>query len=334
MDQTEVIEALKNKDAYDEEVEKIEILQTHISYVFLTGKYAYKVKKAVNLGFLDYTTLEKRKFFCEEEVRINSLLSEDMYIGVVPINKKGDKIKIRGEGKTVEYAVKMLEMPQESIMTNLLIKNRVNDKHIKEIAKIIHKFHEKTRSDKEVKEYGRTKYILANWVQNFDQTKEFKKFLGEDKYFYIKDKVMEFIEKNKEFFEKRRKNCRVKECHGDLHSGNIFITDKIYIFDAIEFNKAFSCSDVANEVAFLAMDLDFHGRKDLSELFINEYIKLSGDSEIYKLLDFYKCYRAYVRAKVNCFKLADMHVPDHERKEAKELAKKYFDLAHEYAKFI
>ncbi len=334
MEQAEVIESLKRKDAYDEDVEKIEMLQTHISYIFLTGRYAYKIKKAVNLGFLDYTTLEKRKFFCEEEVRINSLLSKDMYIGVVPINKKGNRIKIRGEGKTVEYAVKMIEMPQEAIMTKLLIKGKVFDKHIKEIARIIHEFHKKTRSDEEVKEYGKTKYILANWIQNFDQTRDFRKTLGEDKYFYIKNKIMNFIEKNRDLFEKRRKNCRVKECHGDLHSGNIFITDKIYIFDAIEFNKAFSCSDVANEVAFLAMDLDFHERKDLSELFIKEYIRLSGDNEIYKLLDFYKCYRAYVRAKVNCFKLLDKQVPEHEKREAEMLAKKYFDLAYKYSQNI
>ncbi len=330
--QAEVIEALKNKDAYDEDVEKIEIIQTHISYVFLTGKYAYKIKKAVNLGFLDYTTLEKRKFFCEEEIRINSLLSRDMYIGVVPINKKGNKIKIKGEGETVEYAVKMLEMPQDAIMTKLLAKNKVNEKHIKEIAKIVYEFHKKTRSDEEVKEYGKIKYILSNWVQNFEQTEKFKKFLGESEYYFIKNKVMKYIDENNGFFEKRRKYCRIKECHGDLHSGNIFITDKIYIFDAIEFNKAFSCSDVANEIAFLAMDLDFHKKYNLSELFVKEYIRLSNDDEINELLDFYKCYRAYVRAKVNCFKLVDENISESEKEEAKHLAKEYFNLAYEYSK--
>ncbi len=327
----DIVEALKNPEAYDEEVEKVEVKQTHISWVFLTGKYAYKVKKPVNFGFLDFTTLEKRKFYCEEEIRVNKPLCGDMYIEVVPINKnKG--IKIKGEGETIEYAVKMKEFPQEKIMSFMLKKNEVKNEHIVEIARLLAEFHEKAKTGKGIDEYGSLKQVKFNWIQNFDQTREFKNIVfKKEKFDFIENKIMNFMLNNQRLFERRVEEGRVRECHGDVHSGNIFIVDKIYIFDAIEFNKAFKCSDVAAEIAFLAMDLEFHGRNDFSKLFVENYIELSKDEELLQLLEFYKCYRAYVRAKVTSFKL-NQDISQKEKEQAKELARKYFDLAYEYAR--
>ena len=161
-----------------------------------------------------------------------------------------------------------------------------------------------------------------------------RQFVTLPRGFKKKSRTDEFLKKNRDLFAKRVSQNRVKKCHGDIHSGNIFIADKIYIFDAIEFNERFRCCDVASEVAFLAMDLDFEGRSDLSNFFVERYIKYSGDQELEELLAFYKCYRAYVRGKVTSFKLNDSSVGNEEKNEAIKLASAYFELAAEYAKMF
>lgn len=329
--QEQVIEALKKPKAYNEEAKKIELKQTHISYVFLTKNFGYKIKKAVNFGFLDFSTLEKRHFFCEEELRLNKRLCEDMYLEVVSINKS-ETIRICGEGIPIEYAVKMKRMPEEKIMTKLLEKEKIDNNIIDKIAKIIVEFHKKARNSKKISEFGSLSMIENNWKENFDQTKEFiGKTITESKYDLIRDKAKDFMSKNKVLFAKRVSENRIKECHGDIHSGNIFVADKIYIFDAIEFNERFRYCDVASEIAFLAMDLDFKKRNDLSKFFVEKYLKYSGESDLLKILDFYKCYRAYVRGKVVSFKLNDQQVSKEEKKAAIKCAKSYFDLAVTYA---
>ena len=159
-------------EAYEEDPGSIELVQTHISAVFLTKNFVYKVKKAVNFGFLDFTTLEKRRFFCEKELNLNKRLCGDMYLEVVPINK-ATAVKIKGEGETVEYAVKMKRIPQEKIMSRLLEENKVDNKLIDEIAKIIAEFHSKAETNKRISEFGSLAAIETNWKENFEQTEEF-----------------------------------------------------------------------------------------------------------------------------------------------------------------
>jgi len=330
----EVAEAMRKPEAYDEKVKDIELIQTHISFVFLANGFVYKIKKPVNFGFLDYSTLEKRKFFCEEEIRLNKELAGEIYLEVVPISRdEKNNVKIKGAGKAVEYAVKMKRLPQEAIMTALLLKNKITEKHIIKIAEMLANFHKKARDDEEISRFGSIEHVKFVWQQNFEQTGAIRgKIVSKEEFDFIEKKVNNFIKNNKKLFEKRVKEKKIKECHGDAHSGNIFaVGDKIYIFDAIEFNLAFRSCDVASEIAFLAMDLEFNKRKDLSRLFVEKYIEFSGDSEIRKLIDFYKCYRAYVRAKVTSFKLFDENVPEKEKKECEELTKKYFSLALNYA---
>jgi aminoglycoside phosphotransferase family enzyme len=332
--QKQVVEALMKPEAYDEEPGKIELTQTHISFVFLTRNFVYKVKKAVDLGFLDFTTLEKRRFFCEKELELNRRLCGDMYIEVVPINKS-NVIKIKGEGETVEYAVKMKRMPQEKMMSRLLEENKVDSKFIDEIAKIIAEFHSKAETNKRISEFGSLKIIETNWKENFDQTREFVgKTISTEDFTLIRERIEHFMKNNVSFFEKRMKGGRVRDCHGDIHSGNIFVTDRIYIFDAIEFNERFRYSDVASDIAFLAMDLDFKRRTDLSNFFVERYVEYSGDQRLTKLLPFYKCYRAYVRGKVVSFKLKDPNVGGEEKRAAMKEAKAYFKLASTYAKIL
>jgi len=332
--QKQVVEALMKPEAYDEEPGKIELIQTHISFVFLTRNFVYKVKKAVDLGFLDFTTLEKRRLFCEKELELNRRLCEGMYLEVVPINRS-NIIKIKGEGKTVEYAVKMKRMPQEKMMSKLLEENKVDSKLIDRIAKIIAEFHSKAETNKRISRFGSLKIIETNWKENFEQTREFvDKTISTEEFNLIRERIDNFTERNLSLFEKRIADGRVRDCHGDIHSGNIFVTDRIYIFDAIEFNERFRYADVASDVAFLAMDLDFKQRTDLSNFFVEKYVEYSGDLELVKLLPFYKCYRAYVRGKVTSFKLKDPSVGREEKSGAIKEAKSYFKLASTYAKIL
>jgi hypothetical protein len=330
--QEQVIDALMKPEAYEEAPGHVELVQTHISFVFLTSNFVYKVKKSVNFGFLDFTTLEKRRFFCEKELQLNRRLCGDMYIEVTPINK-AETIKIKGEGKTVEYALKMKRMPQEKIMRSLLEENQVDEKLIDQLAKLIAEFHSKAETSKTISEVGSLVTVKKNWEENFDQTRDYiGKTISKSDFELIQTRIELFMKKNKTLFDKRTAEGKVRDCHGDIHSGNIFVTDRIYIFDAIEFNERFRFSDVAADMAFLAMDLDFRGKMSLSNFFVEKYVKYSGDEELRKLLAFYKCYRACVRGKVVGFKLNDPDVCDKEKKEAKEEAEAYFKLASTYIK--
>jgi len=331
--QKQVVEALRKPEAYDEEPGQIELIQTHISFVFLTRNFVYKVKKSVDLGFLDFTTLEKRRFFCEKELELNRRLCEGMYLEVVPINRS-NTVKIKGEGETIEYAVKMKRMPQESMMRKLLEENKVDSKLIGRIAKIIAEFHSKAETNRRISEFGSLS-IETNWKENFAQTEEFVgKTISMKDFKLILERVEAFMNRNASLFEKRKAEGRIRDCHGDIHSGNIFVIDGIYIFDAIEFNERIRYTDVAADVAFLAMDLDFRERSDLSALFVEMYIKYSGDQELVRLLPFYECYRAYVRGKVTSFKLKDPNVGRDEKNAATKEAKAYFKLASTYVKAL
>ena len=336
-DQKPIVEALMKPETYDEYPGRIELIQTHISFIFLTQEFVYKVKKAVDLGFLDFTTLEKRHFFCKKELEINRKLCEDMYLEVVPINKSRI-IKIKGKGKTVEYAVKMKRIPQERMMSNLLEENKIDKNLIERIAEIIANFHSKAETVNKKTNNNLPELdpiVEANWKENFDQTREFiGKTISAEEFELVRQKIEGFIERNFRIFKKRMKEGRVKYCHGDIHSGNIFIADKIYIFDAIEFNDRIRCSDVTADIGFLAMDLDFRRRGDLSDILINRYVQCSGDEELALLLPFYKSYRAYVRGKVISFKLRDPNIIRQEKIIASKEAKAYFRLAASYSETL
>lgn len=332
MDQHALVEELMKPETYDEDVQKIELVQTHISFVFLAGNYVYKVKKSVNFGFLDFTTLEKRKFFCNRELELNRRLAGDMYLEVVPINRSDNQIKIKGEGETIEYAVKMRRIPEDTMMSGLIARNQVDKVLIDELAKIIAEFHAKAETGGSINKFGSLETIKFNWDENFDQTRDFiGRTIDSNQFDVIHHKIQAFMKKNKPLIKTRIDHGRIRDCHGDLHSGNIFVADRIYIFDCIEFNERFRYSDVTADIGFLAMDLDFRNKRDLSKYFIDQYVEFSQDHDLLLLLPFYKCYRAYVRGKVIGFQLADPNVGASEKDQAKREARAYFDLATEYA---
>ncbi|PVX23711.1 MAG: hypothetical protein CW716_11540 [Candidatus Bathyarchaeum sp.] len=333
-DQKQVVEALLKPETYGQEVKQIELKQTHISFVFLNEEFVYKVKKAVNFGFLDFSTLEKRRIFCEKELILNKRLCGEMYLEVVPITMSAaGVIKVNGEGKTIEYAVKMRRVGEDKIMTRLLDEGKVNEDVVDRIAKILADFHLNAKTGEKVGEFGSLQMVETNWKENFEQTEEFiGKSVSKESYSLIRKKVQDFMKKNAAFFANRVADNKVRECHGDVHSGNIFVADKIYIFDAIEFNERFRHCDVASEIAFLAMDLDYKGRSDLATFFVKKYVEYSKDETLEKIVPFYKCYRAYVRGKVTSFKLNDPNVNPEEKNAAQKEAKAYFELAAKYAK--
>jgi aminoglycoside phosphotransferase family enzyme len=330
--QNKVVEALLKTDSYPEETNKIELIQTHISFVFVTDNFVYKVKKAVNFGFLDFSTLENRHLYCQKELEINKRLCPQIYLEVVPLNQK-IKIKIKGEGEIIEYALKMKRLPQERIMTLLLKEGKVYKETIDEIAKVISQFHLNAETNLEISQFGTINIIKTNWDENFSQTTKYiDQTIPRITFQFIQTGINTFIKTNQALFEDRIANNRIRDCHGDLHSGNIFITDQICIFDAIEFNDRFRYSDIAADVAFLAMDLDFQQRPDLSNYLLERYLVYSKDKQLMQLLAFYKCYRAYVRGKVISFKLDDNNIEQTEKTSAIKEAQAYFKLAGEYAK--
>jgi len=327
-----LVEAMLKPETYPDPTGKIELIQTHISFVFLTENYVYKVKKPVNFGFLDFSTLEKRKMYCEKELTLNRRLCPEIYLSVVPITNAGG-LRIGGEGEPVEYALKMKRLPQECIMTQLLREGKIGKETIDALAKRVAEFHSEAQTNAEIAEIGGVKTVQFNWDENFAQT---QKYIGltvsQADYGLMQNKVNGFIAGNAALFQRRLEDKRIRDCHGDLHSGNIFVTDKICIFDAIEFNDRFRYSDVAADVAFLAMDLDFQNRSDLVDYFIQQYIGYSNDTELPKLLPFYKCYRAYVRGKVVSFRLDDPNIKPEDKQAATKEASAYLLLAAAYAK--
>jgi aminoglycoside phosphotransferase family enzyme/predicted kinase len=329
----ELVKALLEPKAYPEAAGRIELMQTQMSFVFLTREFVYKVKKAVDLGYLDYTTLDKRRFFCQKEVELNRRLCPEIYLGVVPITQDKGVIRIGGRGEAIEYAVRMRRLPQEKMLNVLLAKNGVTAEMITGVARKLAAFHNKAETSPEISAFGGVKAITRNADENFDQTEKYVgKTISEDNFQHIKEYTDSFIQQNTPLFNKRVNEGRIRDCHGDLHAAHICFTNDICIYDCIEFNDRFRYCDVASEMAFLAMDLDHYGRADLSRSLIKAYVAGSGDKELIRLLGFYKGYRAYVRGKVESFKLDDPYISEDEKIRTQDIAASYFDLARAYTR--
>ena len=326
-----LVQALLIPEAYPHRPREIELVQTQMSFIFLAGDYAYKVKKAVDLGYLDYTTLDKRKHFCHQEVMLNRRLCPEVYLGVVQVAEEEGRIVVEGKGEAMEYAVKMRRLPQERTMDNLLRRNQVSEEMVDRVAQRLAEFHQKAETNEEISSFGDIGVVVTNTDENFAQT---ERYIGisipREKYEAIKAYTQGFISKNEQLFRQRTKQGRIRDCHGDLHAAHVCFTNGICIFDCIEFNDRFRYCDVASEIAFLAMDLDYHGHPDLSQHFVRTYQEISGDQELAQLIDFYKCYRAYVRGKVESFKLDDPHISEEEKREILAMARRYFELAESY----
>jgi aminoglycoside phosphotransferase family enzyme/predicted kinase len=326
-----ILRAFSKPEFYPHDVGTIRRAETHTAWVFLTGERAYKIKKPVDFGFLDFSTLDRRKTFCEREVKLNSEIS-DLYLGVEPVRLDADgDIHLGGEGnEIVEYAVVMKELPQEAMMTSLLKQAAVDYGVIDRLASEIARFHKQAKTSAQITKEGSVESVRFNWEENFAQTEAVRDVtISHEDFSLIKGRIEGFLEEKEETFRERERNGMIRYCHGDLHSGNIFVHEgKIHIFDRIEFNLRFACSDTAADLAFMTMDLDFHGKRNLSDFLLDRYLDHTSDYELLRFHDFFRCYRAYVRGKVIGFQLAQ-NPPD--PKKIKSTAKAYFDLAKLYA---
>jgi aminoglycoside phosphotransferase family enzyme/predicted kinase len=328
-----LIAALQNPAIYPEHSSKVELVQTHISAIFLTGEHAYKVKKPVNFGFLDFTTLEKRKFYCQQEVELNRRLCPEIYLGVVEIHIHQGRIFLGdGPGEVIEYAVLMKQLPADCMMDRWLARGAITPALLHKIAAKITSFHAQAETNSEITSYGHIETIRENVEENFTQAQKYVGLSISAEFSQeIKDRSRRYMQNQLPLFKKRVAGGKIRDCHGDLHLQHICLTEEILIFDCIEFNKRFRYSDVAADIAFLLMDLDFHGYPLFSAEMASSYLRISQDWPLFLLLDFYKSYRAYVRGKVISFRLDDPAISAAEKGPVLEEARRYFHLAHHYA---
>jgi hypothetical protein len=329
----DIAKELLKPDAYPENAKSVRLVQTHISYVFITDRFVYKVKKPVNFGFLDFSALSKRRYYCEQEVELNRRLSPSIYIGVVPVVERNGRLFIGGKGKIVDYAVKMKKLPLDRLMSKLLREGKLSRAMMLNVAKAVARFHAEAAASAKISRFGKLAVVKRNTDENFQQT---EKYIGvtitQEQFDAIREYTRRFYARKRELFEERIAQGRIRDCHGDIHTEHVCLSAPPVIFDCIEFNERFRYSDTAADVAFLAMDLDYNGRSDLSAAFIDAYVMHSGDGGVLAVLDFYKVYRAYVRGKVISFLLDDRSIPEEERRKAAGRAQKYFSLAYEYAR--
>jgi aminoglycoside phosphotransferase family enzyme len=326
------ITALLRPKAYPHPAGEIKLVQTHISYVLLAGDFVYKIKKPVNFGFLDFTSLEKRRFFCNRELELNRRLCPDLYLGVVAITRAGQKFSLDGPGEVVEYAVKMARMDEAQMMGRTIEAGQLDAATLDKIVEILVPFYEGAEGGAVLAGFGTPESVAVNVLENFQQTEDFIgcASLSPAQFQAIGDYARAFL-KHGELFAARIDGERIRDCHGDLYSANICLSEPIQIFDCIEFNERFRYCDVASDVAFLAMDLDYHNLPDLSRHFINRFVERSGDRGLLAMLDFYKCYRAYVRGKIGLFTAHAPEVDATTKAASLAQAGRYFQLAERYA---
>mgnify|MGYP006286858303 CR=1 FL=1 len=328
----ELTRALRLPDAYPHRPRNVEIEQTQMSLVFLADEFVYKVKKPVNLGYLDYSSLSARHSFCEKEVELNRRLCASAYLGVVRITRADDRLLVESEGEAVEYAVKMRRLPADRMLDQLLLKDAATAKTMQRIAQRVADFHMSSHTTKEISTFGQRHIIRGNTDENFEQTGPYiGHTITESTHSLVKDYTNGFLDTRASLFDARIEEGRILDCHGDLHAAHVCMTDEVCIYDCIEFNDRFRYGDVSSEVGFLAMDLDRYSRRDLSRAFVDAYVKQTGDDGLRVLLDFYKCYRAFVRGKVEGFRASDDMTPADERKAAVWRGRRYFQLARGYA---
>ncbi len=304
-----LISALQNPALYPHPVDGFQVIETHISWVILTGPYAYKIKKPMNFGFLDFTSLADRKHFCEEELRLNQRLTQGLYLEVLPISGSIEAPQLGGEGPAIEYALKMRQFPQSQLLSAVQARGELSEAHIDALARQIADFHARTPAVAADHPLCAPSAIVAPMRQNFEQIRP---LLSDAADLQQLDALEAWTEASfarlEPLLAKRASNGSIRECHGDIHLGNAtLLDDQVVLFDCIEFNEPFRLIDVASDAAFLAMDLEDRGLKAHARRFVSAWLEHSGDYAALELLNFYKTYRALVRAKVALFSLAQQN---------------------------
>ncbi len=325
-------QALLQAENFPETTGPIEYRETHVSRLYFTDRHVYKIKKPVNLGFLDFSTLEARLFFCREEVRLNCRLCPGTYLGVAEIRRKGDQIHIGDKGEIMDYAVVMNRLPEERMLDRLIeTGDPTLPGHMSSLARILVHFHKETDIVRINDRRSNLEVVRINWEENFRQSAPFAGgILTEKALKACREFVGDFLEEYQSLVLRREAEGFVRDGHGDLHAEHICLTEPVCIYDCIEFNRRFRVADTAADLAFLLMDLEFRRRRDLAAILLNRYLELSGDGEMLSLLPFYKSYRAFVRGKVEGILSEDRSAGENTRQEAARLSRRYFNQALAY----
>jgi aminoglycoside phosphotransferase family enzyme/predicted kinase len=307
----------------------VAVHQTHISVVFLAGEFAYKLKKPVDLGFLDFTTLTKRKHFCEEETRLNRRLAPGVYLGVVPVTRDAGGCRVGGPGEVVEWAVKMRRLPQEASLAGHVRTGAVESEQVEALARVVAEFHRTTEATERTAAFGRFDVVAANARENFEQSRnQVGTTISQPVFDRLRELTEQHLDRLRLLIESRAARGVPRNTHGDLRLDHVyFLPDGLAVIDCIEFNERFRYADPVADVAFLVMDLLFAGRRDLAAVFTASYFRMVGDDEGRALLPFYVAYRAVVRGKVEGMKLAEAEVPEADRIAALRSARGYWLLA-------
>ena len=317
---------------YDHPVNKIELIETHISWVLLTGDFAYKIKKPVNFGFLDFSTLEKRHTFCVNELFLNRRLAAAIYLEVVSISGTQNKPVINGRGKAFEYAVKMAQFPQSAQLDHMLAAGQLNAEHMDVIAHMVADFHGLIDVANDSTDYGDNNTIYRRVDENFKQIRQHLDIAPyADTLATLQQWSRSAFETLGSVFERRKADGFVRECHGDMHLRNlIWLDNRPMAFDCIEFNASLRWIDVMSEAAFLVMDLQSRRQYELANCFLNSYLELTGDYAGLAVLPFYLCYRALVRAKVDTLRFEQKALIDREKEQLRIELESYLHLATGY----
>jgi aminoglycoside phosphotransferase family enzyme len=321
----------------------VTVVQTHISVLFFAGDRVYKVKKPIKLDFLDYSTLEQRRHFCEEEVRLNRRLAPGVYLGVVAIVRDPEgMIRVKGAGETIDHAVEMVRLPADRMMSAALDRGEIDNHQLDEIAQLLARFHRAVATGPGVDEFGQPAEIAKQVEENYRELQAFVTngaavpqgvtgTISCTLLDHLHASARTWLTSHEDLLDRRAHDGHIREGHGDLHTGNICLTrDAILIYDCIEFSRRFRCRDVACELAFLAMDLDLRCFRGFARYLLHRYAALTADPELPSVADFYKIHLALVRGKVASIRAADPNLDTDGRERARLEAMRYFHLAGAY----
>ena len=328
MSKTPLLEALLRADNYPHPADNITLLETHISWVFLSGDYAYKIKKPLDLGFLDFSTLDKRRHCCYEELRLNQRLAPQLYLDVVAIHQQGDKIQISSDhNNAIEYAVQMRRFSQQQMLEHCLLRDEITPQQIEQFASKMAHFHQNITRATPTDGHGSFQCVAEALEENFHHIEQSNITASLNNH---KQATLAQLQQFHDNIDQRQANGFIRECHGDLHLANLVVLDdQITPFDCIEFNPNFYWIDVISEIAFLIMDLQQRGYANFANQFLNQYLSQTGDYAGVVLLPLYLNYRAMVRAKISAIRLQQPIDPQ-QRLAEQALLESYLALAEHY----
>lgn len=325
--QPEMVRGLMKPEAYPHPCGEIKLVETHISWVFLTGDFAYKLKKPLDLGFLNFSELKQREFYCHEELRLNSRTAPEIYLEVVPVCGSAKEPRVKGEGEAFEYAVRMKQFCEEGLLDRQLREGALGAPRVVSLAEKVAELHAKIAVSTEEDPYG-TPDSVGRWaLENFQQLEtklqhpdRLERLAG------LKRWTQNWLEEQTELLAARKQGGFVRECHGDLHLGNVTeVEDEILLFDGIEFNDEIRWIDVVNEMAFLFSDFEHRNSASLGWIALNRYLEITGDYAGLRLFAFYRLYRLMVRAKIDSLRLAQEGLDQAEREELEQEVDVYLE---------